>query len=250
MPKVTIAKSVGHGGKNNADDVIVIKKRLIALGFNWLVPDEKAGPLFVDTIKLFQAIKNGLDTVKTLKNDGLIDAGGDTNRWLEAANAPRWKMMSKGSKAEGFVNREVGNLSDNHDFGTDWLDDALKATGAEYRAAFLGANPTASPITVNDASRPQGGDTPHHAGHESGLTCDVYLPRKDGESGGITVRSSGYHRVAMRAMIRAFRKHALADRVFLNDPVLIGEGLCRPASGHDNHAHFEIKQPIRQTDAA
>lgn len=249
MPKVTIATSVGAGGKNNAADVIVVKKRLIALGFDWLVADEKVGPLTIDTIKLFQGIKNNVDNVKIIKNDGLINVNGDTHRWLEAANAPRWQMMSKGSKAEGYINREVSDLSDNHDFGTNWLDDVLKATGAEYRDTFLKANPTASVIVVNDASRPQGGDTPDHAGHETGLVCDIFLPRKDGESGGITVGSSAYHRAAMEAMIRAFRKHPLADRVFLNDTNLIGKGLCRPATGHGNHAHFEIKTPIIQKDA-
>jgi hypothetical protein len=33
-------------------------------------------------IRLFQAIKNGFDTDKIAKNDGLINVDGDTHRWL------------------------------------------------------------------------------------------------------------------------------------------------------------------------
>jgi len=53
----------------------------------------------------------------------------------------------------------------------------------------------------------------------------------------------------MRAIIKAFRKQKLADRVLLNDATLVGEGLCRPAAGHHNHAHFEIFPPVREMDS-
>ncbi|MDQ3021619.1 MAG: hypothetical protein M3R36_13775 [Bacteroidota bacterium] len=165
--------------------------------------------------------------------------------WLQAKNAPHWVRMPPGSKEEGYFNREVSNLSDNHDFGTDWLADTLTETGAQYKRDYLDANPNATLLTLNDASIPAGGDTPSHAGHETGLVIDVYLPRKDGNSGGITVDSSDYDRKAMRAIIKAFLAQPLADQVFLNDSVLIKEGLCRFVTGHGNHAHFEIMPPER-----
>jgi hypothetical protein len=37
----------------------------------------------------------------------------------------------------------------------------------------------------------------------------------------------------------------MSSRVFLNDETLIHEGLCQAVAGHDNHAHFEIKPPVR-----
>ena len=46
-------------------------------------------------------------------------------------------------------------------------------------------------------------------------------------------------------MILAFRQQRQASRVLLSDQVLVAEGLCMAASGHDNHAHFEIKAPAR-----
>ncbi|HQU84758.1 MAG TPA: peptidoglycan-binding domain-containing protein [Pyrinomonadaceae bacterium] len=245
MPKVVISKSVGLKGVNDSGDVLKIKKRLIELGFNWLTADDKVGPDTVSAIKLFQGIKNGFDVVVNVKNDGLVNVGGDTHRWLEAKNAPRWIKMPAGSKAEGYVNDEVADTSDNHDFGTNWLAETLRDAGADYRDGFHNANPKAALLRVNDASRPRGGDTPMHAGHETGLVCDIRLPRKDGGVGGITVSDAAYDRNTMRAIIKAFRKQKLADRVLLNDPVLIGEGLCRSAAGHHNHAHFEIHPPER-----
>jgi hypothetical protein len=248
MPQVKINGSVGLNGKNNAADVITIKKRLIELGFDWLTPDEKVGPLTVDAIRLFQAIKNGFDNVKVATNDGLIDVNGDTHHWLQAANAPHWQRMPEGSAAEGYKNDEVADTSDNHDFGTDWLADTLRDTGADYRDDFLATHSNAALFRINDTSKPRGGDTSMHVGHESGLVCDVRLPRKDGSVGGITVTDSTYDRAAMRAIIKAFKKQKLADRVLLNDTVLISEGLCRSASGHHNHAHFEIRPPVRKDD--
>jgi len=249
MPKVAIKKSVGLKGVNKSEDVVVIKKRLIELGFDWLTADEAIGPVTVDAIRLFQAIKNGFDTVKIIKNDGLINVDGDTHRWLQAANAPHWQKMPAGSKAQGFVNDEVTDTSDNHDFGTGWLAETLRETGASYRDDFLKTHSDTALLRINDASKPRGGDTSMHAGHQSGLVCDIRLPRKDGGVGGIEVTSPNYDRAAMRAIIKAFRKQKLADRVLLNDTTLIGERLCRPAAGHHDHAHFEIFPPVREMDS-
>lgn len=249
MPAVPLQRSVGLNGANQPEDVIAVKNRLIELGFDWLAPaSATVGPLTLKTIKLFQAIKNGLDVVNNLRNDGVINVGGDTHRWLQAANAPRWRQMPLGSEAEGYFNSEVEDGTDNHDFGTNWLADTISETGATYRDSFLGAHPNAALLTVNDASKPQGGDTPAHAGHETGLVCDIRLPRRDGGVGGITTRDASYDRAAMRMMLIAFRGQPLFERIFLIDDQLISEGLCRPLAGHDNHAHFEILPPLRVDD--
>jgi hypothetical protein len=249
MPALVLEGSVGLNGVNRPDDVMAAKTRLIDLGFTWLAPvTPTVGPTTVAAIKLFQAIKNGIDVVNNIKNDGLIAVEKGTHLWLRAANAPRWLQLPLGSREEGYFNSEVADGSDNHDFGTDWLADTLADTGAAYRDSFLASHPAAALLTINDASRPRGGDTPSHAGHESGLVCDLRLPRKDGGAGGILVGNPAYDREAMRAMLRAFRAQPLADRVFLSDDVLAAEGLCRPLSGHDNHAHFEIRPPLRVDD--
>ncbi len=245
MP-INIQGNVGAGGLNNPDDVRAVKTRLIELGFDWLDGAgaiDQVDQLTIKTIKLFQTIKAGLNTIT---GDGRVDVNGDTLKWLQAFNAPRWLMMPAGSIAEGFVNTELADHSDNHDFGVDWLADTLRSAGAAYRVSFMNSHPTAPPLSINDTSLPQGGFTGAHATHQSGLASDIRLPRKDGGvGGGITVGSTSYDRNAMRAMLRAFRAQPLAKRVLLNDPVLRGEGLCVFADGHDNHGHIEIKPPAR-----
>jgi hypothetical protein len=244
MP-LTILNSVGFGGVNNADDVRAVKGRLIELGFDWLTEDGDIGPLTIQTIKLFQGIKNGFNRVGDPRNDGRINVGGDTLKWLQASNAPRWQQMPAGSKDEGFINSELADTSDNHDFGTNWLAQTLQDTGATYKTEFLDTHPSAALLTLNDASRPRGGDTPMHATHETGMACDIRLPRKDGGAGGITVDSSNYDRAAMRALLKAFLEQSMASRVLLSDQVLVGERLCRAAQGHLNHAHLEVGPPSR-----
>jgi hypothetical protein len=242
---ISIDGSVGLNGVNNPEDVIAVKARLIELGFDWLVPDRAMGPLTIQAIKLFQAIKNGFNRVSDPRNDGRIDPNGESHKWLDASNAPRWQLMPAGSRAEGFVNDNLKDLSDQHDFGTSWLAQTLGGAGATYRDKYLSEHALAALLTVNDVSLPRGGDTPMHATHESGLACDLRLPRKDGKVGGITVAEAAYDRDAMRAMLRALMAQKLASRVLLSDHVLVAEGLCRAAAGHHNHAHFEIKPPAR-----
>jgi hypothetical protein len=245
MP-ISIQGSVGAGGVNNSDDVRAVKTRLIELGFDWLGGEnqiELVDQLTIKTIRLFQTIKEGLNTIS---GDGRVDVNGDTLKWLQASNAPRWLMMPAGSIAQGFVNTEVADHSDHHDFGTDWLAVTLRAAGARYRADFMNLHPIAPPLSINDTSLPRGGFTATHATHQSGLASDIRLPRKDGGvGGGTTVGHTTYDRSAMRAVLEAFQAQPLAKRALLNDPVLRAEGLCSFADGHDNHAHLEIKPPVR-----
>jgi len=240
---ITIAESVGLNGANNPHDVLKVKTRLVELGFNFITADSQVDPITVRAIKVFQAAKNGVNSLQS--SDGKVDVNGDTLKWLQAQNAPRWTRMPAGSVAEGYVNDNIADLADKHDFGTSWMAETLRATGATYKALHLSTHPGAAVLHINDTSLPQGGDTPAHLGHEAGMASDIRLPRKTGSVGGITVLSGDYDRAAMRAMIKAFRAQELARRVFLNDQTLINEGLCQNAEGHDNHAHFEIKPPQR-----
>lgn len=241
MP-ITIQSSVGLSGINAPVDVLAVKTRLIQLGFDWLAPEQVVDKLTIETIKLFQTIKEGLNTIT---GDGRVDVDGDTLKWLQASNAPRWQTMPPGSREEGFVNDELKDKSDLHDFGTNWLAETLRAAGAKYKADFLSLHPGAAVLSINDTSLPQGGVTKAHKTHQSGLASDIRLPRKDGKVGGITVADAAYDRSAMRATLQSFLSQNLASRVLLNDQTLVAEGLCKTAAGHDNHAHFEIKPPPR-----
>ena len=88
-------------------------------------------------------------------------------------------------------------------------------------------------------------NTPDHKGHETGLACDLRLPRKDGRAGGIKNpnTNTAYDRNAMRGQLLALRDQELVSKVFFNDDILCEEGLCKRLSGHNNHVHFEIRVP-------
>ena len=240
--------SVGNGGANRPGDVRFVKKRLIALGFDWLSDDPSINQATTSTITLFQAITRGFQKVGGAGVDGLIDVGGRTHRWLEASNAPRWRLMPAGGPLEnGFRNTEVlDQTGDDHDWGTDWLADTTSRAGATYWTDHLSARPTAALITINDASKPRGGPTPDHQGHQTGMCCDIRLPRTDGTApGNTTFRNREYDQRAMRTMLEVFRAQPLVRRIFFNAPTLIAEDLCRALPGHDDHAHVEITAPAR-----
>src|SRR2546429_2358916 len=100
--------SVGSGGGNAADDVRLVKRRLIALGFSWLSEDTSINQATIRAIRLFQAITQGFQLVEGAGVDGLVEVGGNTHRWLEASNAPRWRLMpARGTLEDGFPDIEV-----------------------------------------------------------------------------------------------------------------------------------------------
>ena len=247
MPTINLTGSVGLNADNKPNDVRAVKQRLNGLGFNWLQADTVCGPETIRTIQLFQCIKNGLNVVGDPRNDGRINANGDTHQWLQAANAPRWILMPAGSKAEGFINDELADTSDQHDYGASWLADVLRAAALDYKNQYLRVHPTASVIRLNDISMPRGGPTPAHASHQAGMCCDLKLPKLNGQAGGITYQDLSYDQLTARAMLEALRRQPQAGRIFFNDPKLIAEGLCQALTGHDNHMHFEIKPPVRVT---
>ncbi len=244
--------SVGRGGTNNPQDVAALKDRLRELGFDWLRPGQTMDADTIQAIKLFQSIVQGHQVVL---GDGRVDVPGPTYRWLQDSNAPRWQTMPTGSRAEGFYNAELADTSDHHDYGTNWLANTITAAAAHYRDNYLGGHSRAALLTVNDTSLPHGGRTPDHSGHQTGLCCDLRLPRKDGRAGGITWRDTrSYDQAAARAQLQALRAQPLVSLVYFNDPVLIRAGLCRAYRGHDNHIHFQIRpdqqQGIQLYDAA
>lgn len=242
MATLTLGASVGAGGRNDPADVRALKTHLFALGFDWLSPDETDDGDLHHVINLQQSIRQGRDV---LRGDGRVDVPGRTYDYLRSHDVAHWQMMPAGGGADdGFVNLELQDLADHHDFGTSWMAETLAAAGRAYHDVYLSAHPDAAVITVNDVSLPRGGPTPDHSGHETGLAADLRLPRTDGTAPGNTTHTtSNYDQDATRAQLRALRHQPLVSRILFNDPVLIAENLCARAGGHDNHLHVEL-QPL------
>jgi hypothetical protein len=245
-PKFDIKESVGKGGANKPDDVFAVKQRLIELGFDWITVDKKMDAETIHAIRLFQSIINDS---KTLSGDGKIDVGANTYKWLQAVNAPRWQKMPKGSAGEGFVNFEYDD-ENIHIYGTDWLAAALAGAGIHYRDNYLKSHPTAALLTVNDASLARGGNAPPHSEHQTGMDCDLRLPRTDGKTGGINIGKPAelllFDRNAARAILQALKAQPLVSRLLFNDQTLIDEGLCKKSTpDHNHHIHVDISPPAR-----
>jgi hypothetical protein len=246
--KIKLSSSVGVGGINTQNDIKAVIQRLHELGYTWVGSpgsDRRTRGLD-DAIKLFQSIIVGEE--RTNNADGRVDVVFFTHQWLQAANAPMWVLMPKSDPAISFVNGELEQTSDKHDFGTHWLAEVILDIARDYHNTHIKANPGAAPFAINDISLPHGGDTPHHLGHETGLMCDVFLPRKDGGFGGIDfAMKAKYDQKATRALLKSIHKQKLVNKkaVLFNDPTLINEGLCRRAPEHHHHIHFSISPPPR-----
>ena len=243
MPdRFVLSASVGTGGTNRRGDVRDLRSRLNALGFSWVGIDGRVDADLIQAINLVQSIVRGHQRVS---GDGRVDVPGFTYDWLRAENAPRWCVMPAGSRTEGYINIEREQLQDDHDYGTLWIAEALRAAGSYYRRYWLAGRSDDAPIRVNDVSRGRGHDTPDHGTHETGLAADLQLPRKDGLGGNLTFRSESYDVPAMRAQLEALRSVGAVRRILFNDPQFIEAGLCSQLAGHDDHVHVEISVPPR-----
>src|SRR5262249_61937507 len=96
-----LSASVGKSGVNKPSDVKAVQQRLVDLGFAFVAVDGVVGPRTTQAIRLFQAIKNGAQTVDNPHNDGRVDVNGDTHRWLEAPNARAGKPSRPGRRTRG-----------------------------------------------------------------------------------------------------------------------------------------------------
>jgi hypothetical protein len=238
MTGFELSASVGAGGTNRPDDVRALSRRLIGLGYTWVPQEGQTNGSLESTINLVQSIIAGRNSVR---GDGRVDVPGTTYDWLRARNAPRWQLMPAGTPPAGFRNIELADTTDDHDFGTDWMATTIGEAGRWYRDTHLEANPAAALLGINDVSRPTGGPTDDHSGHQTGLACDIRLPRQDGTTPGNTaVSHPSYDRDAMEAMLRALRHQPMVTEILFNDPVLVEKGLCDRAPRHDDHAHFEL----------
>src|SRR5262245_7952528 len=245
-PTFDIRGSVGQGGANKPDDIFAVKQRLIELGYDWITPDKKMDAATIQAIRLFQSIVNDS---KTLSGDGKIEVGKNTYKWLQAVNAPQWRKMPKGSAGEGFVNFEYDD-ENIHIYGTDWLADTIAGAGIHYRDNYLKSHPTAALLTVNDASLARGGNAPPHSEHQTGMDCDLRLPRTDGKTGGINIGKPAelllFDRNSARAILQALKAQPLVSRLLFNDQTLIDEGLCKKSTpDHNHHIHVDISPPAR-----
>lgn len=239
---VTLQDRVGEGCANLPADVQAVKQRFVELGYDWLTVNTTPDEALFHVIHLFQSIKDGRGG---WGGDGQIWVDGDTHQWLNAENAPRWEVTPL--EGPGFSNYERKEQSGAHQWAPHWMSDTLRAAGQHYATNWVATNAGANLMQVNEFAIHEGGQYDPHETHQTGLNCDVRLPKTDGTAGTV-VGADDYDRDACRAMLQAWHAQDLvegAGAILLEDDTLIAEGLCVAHKDHTNHFHVSLKAPTR-----
>lgn len=240
---VPLTGGVGPGLQNKPEDLASIRARLADLGFptgtsgRWDRATERG-------LRLFEAIVTGREGIAG--TTGRVQPGSALHDALSASDAPRWVKMP--SSGPGFVNNDI----DGYSYGVDRLAAVVADAASHYETGYRTANPDSALISLNDASRRDGGPNRDHETHEVGLDLDIRLPRKDGTSGS-DVRWRDYDRNATRAIIEAFARDPRVERVLTSDRTLLREisrgnapwkdKVVYGGAQHRNHLHIDVAPP-------
>lgn len=241
--RVSLSRGVGPGQSNRADDVRAVQSRLAELGFS--VPTHGRFDRATErTLRVFEALVTGREGISG--TTARVQPGSDLLLALNAPDAPRWQRVP--ASGPGFVNDDVDGFS----YAADTLVDVVRDVGQRYSDSYLSVNPGAARISLNDASRREGGPNRDHSTHEVGLDLDVRLPKKDGSSGS-NVLWRDYDREAAYAMIEAFASDARVEQILCSDRTLlrrIAESdvpwkhkVVYGGASHRNHLHIDISPP-------
>ncbi|MCB2077763.1 MAG: hypothetical protein KDE55_08705 [Novosphingobium sp.] len=257
MASLVLKGSVGAGSAkggrphNDPDDFRKVRKRFVELGYDWVSGIKKGSDKeFVRTIRLFQCIFKGRH--KLDQGDGRIDAGGTTQKWLAADNAPGWVKLF-GKSGLGWRCTSDFNES-NGGYCSSWLYDGIERAGRAYLIKVLiataGHPGTAPPLWVREASPTRGGNARGHGSHETGIDVDMRPPLLHPNEHLWIKLPKGfddprYNRVAAQAQLEAIKEQMNTRFCFFNDPKLLAKRLCQKENKtHDNHYHVRIRQQL------
>ena len=259
---VTLTGSVGSGGGNNRLDVYRVQQRLKYLGFRGereavINVSGRSDTTLVQAIKLFQATIQADGAGNPANKDGRVDAGGTTNGWLSASNAPRWRELEAGYRSTA-----IGNET----WGTNWSTDIIRQAVAARPELLRGAFGCTSLSEYPDV-----GPTVHGE-HKAGLDIDWEL-----DEGSLTGAGTG---TAAIDFTRPFNLNqpaiTPAERAVISDvvafhnaaggqfhEVLVGGSGAQPTyprirsvlthlgisnrnvAGHHNHLHVSTRPPTQ-----
>ena len=221
------------------EDVKAIQQKLKDAGYDVGEIDGKFGPKTERALKQYQRDQglkaDGVAGPKTYDSfngvkseDGTKAADG-----TESVNADK---SVKGpvdtqlpDSGEGFTTYGPRNMQ----YGTEQTVKNLEEIAARYKER------TGKTLEIGDISKEGGGKTDRHQTHINGTDVDMRPPSKNG--GPSNWRNADYDRDATRALIEEIKRTNPNAKILFNDPVLIAEGLCSPAKGHDNHLHVSFK---------
>jgi peptidoglycan hydrolase-like protein with peptidoglycan-binding domain len=122
-----------------------------------------------------------------------------------------------------------------HQFGRRDTIDAIKAIGAAWHKE----HPSGPRIGVGHISLKGGGDTPSHAGHETGLEVDLRPVRSDGAEAPVTIHDSKYSHDLTKQLVEIIRANRIlpVSLILFNDTKISG---VREEDNHHHHLHVRF----------
>lgn len=222
--------SVGNGGKNQHDDVLIVQK---LLNKNAHITDT-IGRVPEDG-NLDQATQNAIlafqrDVVRLAHPDGRVDPGGRTFRILtgDSPHGATVAFIQLASDGEGYYRYS----SDDKAWGTPTTLQSVKTLAASLKKAGI-------EIGVGNISFANGARMPPHKSHRRGVDVDIRPQRTDGARAGVKITASAYDREKTRTVVNELRKDANLEYIFFNDSDIEG---VRYWVGHDDHLHVRFKE--------
>lgn len=224
-----LSGSVGRGGHNAHDDVLLVQRQLsknahIAAGLGALRETGIADEATIAAIMAFQR-----SVVRLASPDGRVDPQGRTWRMLlgeqpQATGAVFVRLVAEDANYYLYSPPE-------RVWGTPMTVQAIARVAEATRK--LGFE-----IGIGDISFQQGGRMPPHGSHRRGVDVDIRPVRDDGQRMPCTITDPHYSREKTTQLVRVLQGQPELQLILFNDTKIEG---VRFYEGHHNHLHVRFR---------
>lgn len=185
-----------------------------------LVKDGKFGPKTKSALRDFERAHG-------LKQDGVV-TDSEWSRLLGHFEKTNSSALCRSSVVS----------QSNEQWGTSSTIGVIEKAAEGWNVARYGK------ATHEDISKVHGGDIANHTSHEVGLDADFSVFTKSKNQCNYRSKTwyGSYDRAATRAFIKRLKATGRVKVVYLNDDVLIREGLTERLASHDDHFHVRFKE--------
>ncbi|HRI63533.1 MAG TPA: penicillin-insensitive murein endopeptidase [Polyangium sp.] len=224
-----LSGSVGQGGRNAHDDVVLVQK-LLNKNAHLVAPTAELAETGVVDEPTQAAILTFQRTIVRLSApDGRIDPHGRT-----------WRMLL-GDQSQSTNAAFVQLTGENGNFYLYSPKDRVWGTPSAIQSVRTVANdlqPQGFEIGVGDISFQQGGRMSPHGSHRRGVDVDIRPLRKDGQRLPVTITDPNYSRDRTKILVQTLLAQPNVSLILFNDTNIQG---VRFYEGHHNHLHVRFE---------
>jgi hypothetical protein len=225
-----ITGSVGQGGRNAYDDVLLVQKMLnknmhLLSGVTPVQESGAADQATLDAIAAFQR-----QIMHSTSPDGRVDPNGRTWRVL-TGEQPHGSSNALVQLAEQGDNYYIYTTRDKQ-FGTQATINSITTLAANLKAHGL-------VIAVGDISFRNGALMKPHKSHRRGNDVDIRPQRTDRARVPVTIHDKAYDRDSTKKVVEVVQADTNLQMILFNDTVIPG---VASADGHHNHLHLRFKE--------